>query len=89
MDLSRKILLPLGVAAALIGVMFDETLRPILRETPLREIDYAVSVALNLIGVLLLAAVIAIFGGKEGRDLPRLAGAAAPIGPALLLAIVG
>lgn len=88
MDVSRRILLPAGVAAMLTAVIFDETLWRILWETPLGEIDYAVPVAINLINALLLAAVIAIFGGKEGRDLPRLAGAAAPIGAPLLFAIV-
>jgi membrane protease YdiL (CAAX protease family) len=90
MDVSRKILLPAGVAAVLVigATVSDGAIRPILWRTPLSEIDYAVSVAINLINVLSLAAVIAIFGGKEGRDLPRLSGAAAPIGAPLLFALV-
>ncbi len=88
MDIVRKIVLPAGVAASLVaGIVLDDPLRPILRETPLGEVRYAVSLAINLIGLVILAAVIAIFGGREGRNLDRLSGLAAPIGGPLLFAV--
>lgn len=90
MEFIRRVLLPAGVVAALFaGILIDDPfLRPLLRETPLGEIRYAVSLVINTIALLLLASVIVVFGGREGRDLPRLSGLAAPIGGPLLFALV-
>jgi hypothetical protein len=84
---ASQILLSAAIAAALfVGIFLDEPLRPILRETPLGDIRYSVSLVVNLIGLALLAAVILLFGGQEARDLGRLSGISAPIGGPLLFA---
>jgi hypothetical protein len=61
-------------------------LRPLLRETPLADIPYGVSTAINLFDLSILAVVILAFAGREGRNLFALSGLAAPIGRPLLFA---
>jgi len=88
-SLQQRILLPAGIAAMLVGAIFlGDALRPVLRETPLGGVRYGVSLALNLLDLVLLSAVILLFGGREARDLPRLAGISAPILPALAFALL-
>lgn len=84
----QRYVLAAGVLIALAaGILSDDALRPPLRETPLGDIRYGVSLAVNLAGLLTLAAVIVLLGGRKGRDLLSLSGLRAPVGRPILFAL--
>ncbi len=83
---TQRILLSVGVIAALIGADQIDVLRPALAKTPLAAIPYGVTTVVNAAGLALLAGVILLFGGREARPLARLSGLAAPISRPLLFA---
>lgn len=86
MTAASRILLSAGVLAALIGADQLDLLRPALKETALASIPYGVTTVINTLGLVLLATVILLLGGREARPLARLAGLSAPIGRPLLFA---
>ena len=86
MSAASRVLLSVGVIAALIGADQLDLLRPALKETALASVPYGVTTVINTLGLVLLATVILLFGGREARPLARLAGLAAPIGRPLLFA---
>lgn len=86
MNAANRILLSAGVLAALIGADQLDLLRPALKDTALASIRFGVTSVINTLGLVLLAAVILLFGGREARPLARLAGLSAPIGRPLLFA---
>ncbi|MFN3960682.1 MAG: CPBP family intramembrane glutamic endopeptidase [Parvularculaceae bacterium] len=86
MQTAGRALLSLGVMAALMGGDRLEGLRPVLKATALGEIPYGVTTAINTLGLVLLATVILLFGGREARPLARLAGLSAPARRPLLFA---
>lgn len=79
MNNSNRILLSVGVIAALIGGDQIDVLRPALKATALGDVPYGVTTIINTLGLALLAVVILVFGGREARPLERLAGLSAPI----------
>lgn len=84
----QRYVLAAGVLIALAaGILSDDALRPPLRETPLADIRYGVSTAVNVLGLVALAAVIALLGGRKGRDLLSLSGLRAPVARPILFAL--
>ncbi|NWG70430.1 MAG: CPBP family intramembrane metalloprotease [Parvularculaceae bacterium] len=76
----------LGLASAAFS---GPILRPLLSATPLAEIRYGVSTAINLVDLAVLAAVILALGGRDGRNLLAVSGLSAPIArPALFAAAI-
>ncbi|MDZ7627008.1 MAG: CPBP family intramembrane glutamic endopeptidase [Parvularculaceae bacterium] len=86
MTTAGRILISIGVIAALLAGDQMDFLRPFLKETPLATIPYGVTTLINALGLALLAAVIVLVGGREARPLVRLAGLSAPIRQPLLFA---
>lgn len=86
MTTAGRILLSVGVIAALLGADQLDLLRPALKATPLADIPYGVTTVINTLGLALLTAVILMLGGRDARPLTRLAGLSAPIGRPLLFA---
>lgn len=87
MTAARRVLLSVGVIAALIGADQVDLLRPALKETALASIPYGVTTVINTLGLVLLAMVVLLFGGREARPLARLAGLTAPVARPLLFAL--
>ncbi len=86
---AQRILVSVGVIAALVGADQLDILRPALAQTPLAAIPYGVTTAVNALGLALLAGVILLVGGRGARPLATLTGLAAPIGkPALFAAAI-
>ncbi len=87
MNTASRALLSVGVITALIGADQVDLIRPALKETALASIPYGVTTVINTLGLVLLAMVILLFGGREARPLAQLAGLSAPIGRPLLFAL--
>lgn len=84
----RNIALSAGVLAALVSAAFSgQYLRPHLKAIPLADIPFGVSTAINLFDLAILALVVLMFGGREGRNLFKVSGLAAPTGKPLLFAL--
>lgn len=85
----RIVLLAVGVTAALVqAAFFGKVLRPFLADTPLADIRYGVSLAVNLFDLLIFAAIIVAFGGAARPSLLKLTGLAAPVGRPALFALL-
>lgn len=82
----RSILVAAAVVAGLAIAVFVDALRPWLKETPVADIRYGVSFAVNALALLAFWLLVLAAKGGQTPTLRRLCGLAAPIGRPLLFA---
>ena len=88
MNVLQRTMLAAAILAALAWTPFSGgVLRPLLKETPLAGIPYAISTAINLLDLAAIAAIIVVAGGRQGRGLFALAGLSAPVGAPIVFAL--